>query len=116
MTENDPAHLLIVWATGEKETSLHMVLLYAINARRKGWWPKVTLLVWGASASLAAQDEEVQAQIAAALAAGVRIIACKRCAENLQIVDELTALQMELFYTGEFLTDWLQSGSPMLSV
>jgi len=112
----EPSKLLILWASGEKETALHMVFLYGINCRKKGWWDEVTLLVWGAATRLAAEDAEVQAQIAAAREVGVRVIGCKRCAEKLEVVEILEGLGVELFYTGEFLTDWLQSGKKMLAV
>ena len=39
--------LLVLWTTADRETALHMVFMYTANARRHGWWPQVTLLVWG---------------------------------------------------------------------
>jgi len=104
----EPSKSLILWASGEKETALHMVFLYGINCRKKGWR--------GAATRLAAEDAEVQAQIAAAREVGARVIGCKRCAEKLEVVETLEGLGVELFYTGEYLTDWLQSGKKMLAV
>ena len=37
----------ILWTTDNKETSLHMVCLYAHNAILKGWMDEVEVLVWG---------------------------------------------------------------------
>lgn len=36
----------ILWTTDNKETALHMVLLYAHNAKIKGWMEEVSVLVW----------------------------------------------------------------------
>ena len=116
MQSKDPSKLLILWTTAEKETALHMVFLYGINCKKKNWWNEVTLLVWGAATRLAAEDADVQAQIATALEYGVRVIGCKRCAENLEVVETLEKLGVELFYTGEYLTEWIQSGNKMLTI
>ena len=108
--------LLILWTTGDKDVALNMVFMYAINSKLKGWWDEVVLLVWGSSSRLASQDKEVQSQIAAALKAGVRMIACKQCAENLHVAEALERLGIEVFYTGQFLTDWLKTGERILSM
>jgi hypothetical protein len=108
--------LLVLWTSGEKETALNMVFMYSVNAMRFGWWPSVTVLVWGAATRLAAADAAVQAQIALAREHGVRVIACKKCAENLGAVEALEGLGIEVFYTGEFLTEWLKSGERILSI
>jgi hypothetical protein len=116
LAEEQPSRLLVLWASGEKETALNMVLMYTFNARAHGWWPEITLLVWGAASRLLAQDHEVQERVVATRDAGVRVVACKKCAENLGVVEALEQLGVEVFYTGEFLTDWLKSGDRVLSV
>lgn len=108
--------LLILWTTGDKDVALNMVFMYAINSKLKGWWDEVVLLVWGSSSRLASQDKEVQSQIASALKAGVRMIACRQCAENLHVAEALGRLGIEVFYTGQFLTDWMKTGERILSM
>lgn len=116
MVEKDASRLLILWTSGEKETALHMVGMYAVNARSHAWWNEVTVLIWGAAARLAAQDEDVQAKIADLRAAGVRVTACRSCAEKLGVVEKLEEMQIEVFYAGGFLTNWIKSGDQLLSV
>jgi hypothetical protein len=108
--------LLIVWTSGDRDVALNMVFMYAINSKLQGWWKDVVLLIWGSSTRLSAQDKEIQERIASAQKEGVRVIACKRCAENLHVVEELERLGIEVFYTGEFLTDWLKSGERILTI
>ena len=116
MDAKAPSKLLVLWTVGDKETALNMVFLYTINARKHEWFDEVTLLVWGSADRLTAEDKDVQAQVAAAREAGVRVIACKRCAQNLEVVDALEELGIEVFYTGEFLSEWLKSGDPLLTL
>ena len=117
--------LLVLWTNADKETAIQMVFMYTKNAKIKLWWEEVTLLIWGAPTRLVAEDEEIQAYIRELQQAGVRTIACKKCAENIGVVEALEAQQMEhakgqpsieVFYTGVFLTDWLKSDKALLTV
>ena len=93
-----------------------MVLMYAFNAKAKGWWSDVTLLIWGSSGDLLIEDAEVRTKIAEMAEAGVNIIACKRCAENMGIAEKLEELEVNVVYTGEFLTAWLKSGKKLITI
>jgi hypothetical protein len=116
MTSDNSSKLLLLWTSRDKTTALNMVFMYTVNALKHGWFDEVTLLIWGASHELVAADEEIQAKISEALDGGVRVVACKRCAENLDLVQKLESLKVEVFYTGEFLSEWLHSGNRILSV
>jgi hypothetical protein len=101
--------LLVVWTSGDRKVALKMVFMYAGNAKKRGWWESVTMLVWGPSQELLAEDEEIQEQMATMVERGVRFVACKACADSYPITEDLEALGVKVFYTGQFLTDWLQS-------
>jgi hypothetical protein len=107
--------VMIVWSTDNRETAENMVLLYALNAKTKGWFDEVTLLIWGASQKLLVQDEYFQTKVKEISDAGVRVVACKKCSENLGIESSLKACSVELFYTGVLLSDWAKSGKPLLT-
>jgi hypothetical protein len=111
----DPQHLLVVWTSGDREVAEHMVFMYTLNSRLKEWWPQVTLLIWGPSQRLLTEDADLQAYLARMQQAGVRTIACKACANEYGLADKLEALGVEVFFTGTFLTEWLQSGRKMLT-
>lgn len=115
MTATQPEKLLVVWTSGDIEVAEKMVFMYTMNAKLNGWWDEVTLLVWGPSSKLIATDTELQAELKPVQDAGVRVIACKSCAEKFGIVPEITALGVEVFYTGEFLTDWIKSGDKYIT-
>ncbi len=107
--------LLIVWTSGDPEVATGMVFMYAANAKRRGWWEDVTLLVWGPSQKLLTENEELQGKLAEMLDLGVRAVACKACADSYPISDRLEALGVEVFYTGELLTDWVKSGRAVIT-
>jgi hypothetical protein len=102
--------LLIVWTSGDKGVAQNMVFMYAKNAMLEGWWDEVTLLLWGPSAPLFAFDTDLQNEMKNVKDAGVRVVACKRCALNYGVEQKLLDLGLEVFFAGEFLTEWIKSG------
>ncbi len=108
--------LLILWTTDHPGTSRNMVLMYAENSKLNGWWDEVTLLIWGASAKLISEDTELQKILPKFIDAGVRIIACRQCAKNYDVVEILEGMNIEVFYTGEFLTDWIKQDKKLITI
>lgn len=108
--------LLINWTTDNIDTVLNMVLLYTYNSKKQKWFDETTLLIWGASQKLVATNKEVQKQIEEIQKIGIRVIACKKCAKNKGIYEDLLSCNIETFYTGEILSKWLLENKPFLSV
>jgi hypothetical protein len=115
MVEKNPDHLLMLWTSGDREVALKMVLMYTYNAKINNWWSEVTLLIWGPSTSALAQDDELKAKVKEIQDAGVRVVACRACAELYGLVPQIEALGVEVFYTGEYLTEWTRSGNKLLT-
>lgn len=113
---NDDGHLHILWVSGEAVTAEKMVFMYAVNALKRQWWKQVSLIIWGASAMLTAENPQIQAKIKEAREQGVELIACKACADQLGVSEKLTALGVTVIYTGELLTDILKSKRTLLTV
>ena len=116
MPINENKELLILWTNDNLGTALNMVLMYAENAKVKGWWENVTLLIWGSSSKLVSENSEIQNYIQNLLKEKVRVIACKQCAENYTIVENLVKQRIEVFYTGIFLTEWLKEGKKLITI
>ena len=112
----EPEGVVLVWVTRDREAAKHMVFMYAKNARIKGWWDKVRLVVWGPSAQLLAVDRELQAELEDLLAAGVEIQACKACADRYGVAGELAALGVHVVFMGQPLTDYLKTGWKVLTI
>lgn len=112
-TEKDG--LLVVWTSGDREVALNMVFMYAANARKHEWWDEVTLLVWGPSQKLLTEDRELQDKLAEMVELGVEVAACKACADRYAAGEVLESLGIEVFYTGQFLTDWISSAGRVIT-
>jgi hypothetical protein len=102
--------LLVIWSSADREVALHNVFMYTHNAAKHGWWDEVRLLIWGPSATLLAQDMELQEEIRAMQADGVEVIACKACSDRLGATEALEQLGVNVFYVGSTLTAMLKEG------
>ena len=109
-------HLYILWTNGDPITAEKMVFMYGVNSLLKGWWDKVTLVIWGAPAKLSAENAVIQGKIKEALDAGVHVTACKACADQLGVTEILEKMDVEVKYWGEPLTKILKSGETLLSI
>ena len=108
--------LYILWTTGDEKTAENMVFMYGHNSMKKGWWNKVTVIIWGAASELAAENNCIQERIKEMINDGVSFIACKACADKLGVTGRLEQLGVDVFYTGETLTDIIREGKKLLSV
>ena len=106
----------ILWTTDNKDTAMNMICLYAHNAKLQGWMENVSILIWGASQTLISQDKELQDKIKEMVKDGVEVVACKKCAQNLEVVDTLESCDINLYFTGELLSSWVKEGHSIISV
>jgi hypothetical protein len=106
----EPTKLLVVWTSADREVALNMVFMYAFNAKKNGWWKDVRLLVWGPSAKLLSQDGELREYVKKMKTAGVELLACKACADNYNVSDNLKELGVDVKYMGVPFTEMLKTG------
>jgi hypothetical protein len=109
-------HLYVLWTNGNPITAEKMVFMYTVNSLRRGWWEKVTLIVWGAPTKLVSEDENIQKMVKGAIEAGVHITACKACADQLGVTEALEKLNIEVKYWGVSLTEILTKGEKLLTI
>lgn len=101
--------LLIVWSSGEKEVAKKLVLLYGSVMLERKYWDEATIMIWGPSAKLLADDTELQEQFKTVQDSGVKCNACVVCTDDYGVSNQLSALGIDLIHTGEMLTNSLQS-------
>ena len=117
MTETPTAQsLFVIWTSADPETARNMAFMYANNSLLRGWWDRVRLIIWGPSARLAAQDEDILAAIRELLDTGVEVWACRACADNYGVSETLEQLGVEVVYVGEPVTRMLKEGWTSLTV
>lgn len=109
-------HLYVLWTNDNPVTAEKMVFMYTINSLKRGWWEKVTLIIWGATAQLVSENVNIQAKIKEALDAGVHVTACKACADQLGVTEALEKLQIEVKYWGVPLTEVLKNNEHLLTI
>jgi hypothetical protein len=70
---------------------------------------KINLLIWGPYGKLLLGEEALQNELLGMIKKGVKVTACKACADRLGISEGLTELAVKVFYTGEALTNATKS-------
>jgi len=108
-------HLVVLWTSGDKEVAIKMVFMYVFNAKKYEWWKDITFIVWGPSSKLTADDPEIQEYIKNMLDEGIVIKACKACADLYGVSDTLASLGIEVKYMGTDLTDYIKSGTHLIT-
>jgi len=112
----DKKHLFVLWTNDNRMTAEEMVFMYTVNSLVHGWWEEVTLIIWGATAKLAAEDQGIREMIKEALAKGVHVSACKACADQLGATESIEDLGVEVKYWGAPLTEILKAEETLLTV
>ncbi|MBI9009056.1 MAG: DsrE family protein [Tenericutes bacterium] len=109
-------HLHILWTNDNLLTSKEMVLMYAKNSLIFEFWEKVTVIIWGATAKLVAENEEIQVLVKESIAKGVHFVACKACAEHVNAEHKLLALGVEVKYYGKDLTKLIKEKAHLITL
>jgi hypothetical protein len=108
--------LVILWTSGDRDVALKMVFMYTFNAKRNNWWKDITLVVWGPSAKLLTEDEELQEYLSRIMESGVTVKACKGCADQYGVSGELEELGITVLYIGKEFTDYIKEGREILTI
>jgi len=112
----DKKHLYILWTNDNKMTAEKMVFMYGINSKKREWWENVTIIIWGAPALLVANDTDIQEKIEEAKLEGVHITACRACADQLGVTEQLEKQGIEVIYWGTPLTEILKNDEKLLTI
>jgi hypothetical protein len=113
---SEKTHLYVLWTNDNLITAEKMVFMYTVNSLIHGWWDKVTLIIWGATAKLVSENKDIQKKVKEALDAGVHITACKACADQLGVTQALENLKIEVKYWGAPLTEIIANGEKLLTI
>ena len=112
----DGQHLHILWPHADPVVFDKMVLMYAVNSLVRGWWEKVTVILWGETSRLAATDPAVRERIVLAMEQGVKFSAGITCAKELGVEQALRDMGLEVISWGPPLTELLKTRAPLLPV
>ena len=117
--ENNPAEnpdkLVVLWTSDDPYVAERVALMYTHAAKTAGWFTEVTLIIWGPSAKLAAENLKVQEKLKAMQEDGVVIEACIVCANAYGVTDDLKNMGFVVKGMGSPLTGYLKSGAKVLT-
>jgi hypothetical protein len=94
-------HLVIVWTSDDPYTAERMVLMYAHASKTAGWFEEVTLIIWGPSAKMVAENIKIQEKLKAMQDDGVEIRACIVCANMYEVTEDLKAMGFDVQGNGK---------------
>ena len=107
--------LCVIWSSADRDVALGMVFMYTKNAKKRGWWDEVRLVVWGPSAILLTEDQELKDALTSMKEVGVELQACRACADMQGVSDQLTELGIDVIYMGMPLTEMLKGDWKVLT-
>ena len=114
--ESGDDSLFILWTNADPVTANLMVFMYAENAARYHKWDAITIIVWGATAKLVAEDPQIQGRIRALQELGVSFSACITCAEELGVTETIRSLDIDLVKWLNPLTALLKENKKLITV
>ena len=106
---NSIKKLAVLWTSADKAVAEKMVYMYTYNAAKQKWWDEVIFIVWGPSSKLLSEDKDLQDYLQKMKEVGIKLYACKACADMYGVSDKLEQLGIEVKYMGQPLTEYLQS-------
>ncbi len=107
--------LVVVWSSADPLVAERMVLMYSHASKRNGWWDDVTIVIWGPSAKLIAEDDKIQIKLKLMMEDGIEIRACKACSDAFGTTKKLEELGYDVTYMGEPLTSYLKSDAKVIT-
>lgn len=107
--------LVIVWTSDDPYVAERVALMYTHAAKTAGWFNEVTLIIWGPSAKLTAENLKIQEKLKEMQKDGVEIQACIVCADAYGVTEDLKKLDFEVKGMGKPLTDYLKSDAKVLT-
>ncbi len=105
---NKQNKLVTVWTSADKMVAERMALMYTHAAKRAGWFKDVTLVIWGPSAKLIAEDVALQEKVEKMIADGIKVQACVACTNLYGVSDKLRGFGIEVIPMGVPLTNYLK--------
>lgn len=109
-------HLNVLWTNGDLIAAEKMVLMYTQNSVKRSWWDTIVVYIWGEPAELIGKNENLREQIQEAMEIGVQFVACKACADELGVTQELESIGIDVQYIGELITNIIRSDEYLITI
>jgi hypothetical protein len=104
------AKVFVILSSGDREVALEVGLVYPLNAAKHKWMDEVKVIIFGPSEKVAAYDLEVQERLKELRDIGIEVMACKWCADRMNITGKLEELGIKVVYVGPIISQLLKDG------
>lgn len=112
-TESDT--LVVLWTSGDIEVAEKIVFMYVNYAKRAKMFEEVIFIIWGPSAKLLSENEELQKRVKQMQEMGIITEACIACARMYDVDDDLKELGVDVKGMGGQLSKYLKRDYNMLT-
>ena len=102
--------VFVVLSSSDREVALEVGLIYPLNAAKNKWVDEVKVIIFGPSEKVAAYDTEVQEKIKDLQNVGVEVLACKWCADRMNITSKLEEAGVKVVFVGSIISQLLKDG------
>ena len=102
--------VFVLLSSGDREVALEVGLIYPLNAAKNKWLDEVKVIIFGPSEKLAAYDSQVQEKLKELQETGIEIMACKWCADRMNITGILEKAGIRVVYVGTIISQLLRDG------
>lgn len=107
--ESKVTKLTVLWTSDDPMVAERVALMYTGVAKQYGLFEEVSVIIWGPSAKLVAENKDVQAKLKDMADKGVKLNACVTCANMYGVADQLKALGINVDIMGAPLTNALKA-------
>lgn len=101
--------LLVVWKSEHEIDINKFIVPFTYNSKAQNWFNDVELLIWGASQIQVKENPTYQKHVKTLIHNGVKVYACKMCADDTGSTEVLESLGVTVAYTGTYLAEKLNS-------
>lgn len=101
--------LMVLWTSDDPMVAERVALMYTGVAKQFGLFKEVSVIIWGPSQKLVAENKDVQAKLKDMQEKGVKLNACITCANMYGVADQLKALGINVDIMGAPLTNALKA-------
>jgi hypothetical protein len=102
--------VLVILSSADREVALEAGLTYPLNAVKHKWMDEVKVIFFGPSEKVVTYDPEVQEGLKKLRDIGLEIMACKWCADRMNITSKLEELGIKVVYVGPIISQLLKDG------
>lgn len=107
--------LFVLLASGDRDVALEVGLFYPLTVAKEKWMDEVKVIIFGPSEKLAAYDSKVQKRLKRLQEAGIEVMACKYCADRMNVTGKLEEAGIKVVYVSSIMAQMLRDGWASLS-